>query len=96
MPQALIGDVAPRLRNPSTEEFITRVNDARLGKTLRQLDLVLVSVFYIGDYPLDLKIYKAQHYFFHEFMSSFRGRLAVRPTSRLPLRGVAFVQMAPT
>lgn len=75
--QGLVADVPPKLRNPVSEEYISRVNEARLGRTLRQLDLIVLSVFYVGDYPLDLKVFKAQHYFFHDFVRTFQSRVTV-------------------
>jgi hypothetical protein len=75
--QALIAEVSPSQRKPSSEAFVTRLNDARLAHTLRHVDFIFGSLFYIGDYPLTLKIFKAEHYFFHEFVRSFPDRVVV-------------------
>mmetsp|Transcript_33692 Transcript_33692/g.88563 ORF Transcript_33692/g.88563 Transcript_33692/m.88563 type:complete len:102 (-) Transcript_33692:1085-1390(-) len=76
MPQALVADVPPKLQNPRTKAFVTKLNDARQSDRLRSLDLVVFSLFYVGDHPSTLQMYKAQHYFFHDFVRTFADRLA--------------------
>eukprot|EP00038_Savillea_parva_P028374 m.64691 g.64691 ORF g.64691 m.64691 type:complete len:173 (+) comp8240_c0_seq3:121-639(+) len=89
---AEIAEVPPALRNPSSETFVARANEARLTGRLRHLDLLVLSMFYVSDYPPETQLFKAQHYFFHEFVRTFHTRVTeVSLLGRTPMTDKAMI-----